>query len=257
MRAFVFTMLLLACDPEDVGVRLPQGGVDAVVPLEIRNDLWSFTDPRLGGRAPGSSGAKRVARALAERFQVAHLEPGFGESYQHDLGPRRGTMVCGRRPGGGAGAIAVVALDPGVGVLSAVPIAALTGLAKASDGQETLSRTYVFCLLPEAGGLDGYLAHPPHPLSTTVRMVILGSLSGESLRTAPGPDLSGLPSEIWHTGPLAATLGDDMGRLDFESIATQVRAVYLRLEGREAAPAEPAEPAEPAAPAEPAVTTEP
>jgi len=59
--------------------------------------------------------------------------------------------------------------------------------------------------------------------------VILGSLTGEALRVAPGPGISGIQSEVWHTGPIASGLGDEMGRLDFEALATQVRGVHLRL----------------------------
>jgi hypothetical protein len=226
---FILPLLILACDPEDVGVRLPQGGADAVQATDLRRDLWTFTDPRIGGRAPGSSGARRVAAAVEKRFVQAHLSPAFGEIFRHDLGSNRGEMICGLRSGGGGGAVAVVALDPGIGVLSAVPIAGLMGVVKASDGPDERTHSTIFCLLPESGGLDGYVAHPPHPLDATSKVVILGSLTGEALQVAPGPGISGIQSEVWHTGPIAPALGDDMGRVDFEALATQVRGVHLRL----------------------------
>jgi len=224
-------LLLLSCDAEDVGVRLPQGGTDAVQAADLRRDLWTFTDPRIGGRAPGSSGARRVAQAVEKRFEQAHLTPAFGTAYHRDLGENKGSMVCGLKAGGGGGGggVAVVALDPGIGALSAVPIAGLTGLAKAFDGPEAPASTHIFCLLPESGGLDGYVSSPPHPLSSTSSMVILGSLTGQDFQSVPGPEIAGIRSEVWHTGPLSSVLGDDMGRVDFEALATQVRAVYLRL----------------------------
>jgi len=225
----ILPLLMFACDPEDVGVRLPQGGAEAVQSTDLRRDLWTFTDPRIGGRAPGSSGARRVAAAVEKRFVQAHLSPAFGEVFRYDLGPSRGEMVCGIRSGGGRGAVAVVALDPGIGVLSAVPIAGLLGVVKASEGPDQRAHSTIFCLLPESGGLDGYVAHPPHPLDGTSKVVILGSLTGEALRVAPGPGISGIQSEVWHTGPIASGLGDEMGRLDFEALATQVRGVHLRL----------------------------
>lgn len=222
-------LLMLACDPADVGVVLPQGGPDAVTADDLRRDLWTYTDPRIGGRAPGSSGARRVAQAVAQQFQRAHLRPAFGDGYQKDLGAEHGELVCGVRPGGGAGAVAVVALDPGVGVMSAVPIAGLVALTRAFDGVDSLDRTFIFCLLPESGGLDGYVAHPPHPLSTTSQLVILGSLTGQVHQRSAGPSLAGISSEIWHTGPLAPELADDMGRLDYEAVVTQVRTVFSKL----------------------------
>jgi hypothetical protein len=226
---FILPLLLLACDPEDVGVHLPQGGAEAVLPEDLRRDLWTFTDPRIGGRAPGTSGARRVALAIEKGFSQAHLEPAFSDAYRHDLGEGRGEMVCGTRGGGGGGAVVVVALDPGIGVLSAVPISGLMGVVRAFDAPKPLARPHIFCLLPESGGLDGYLSHPPHPPSTTSKVIILGSLTGQELQASPGPELAGIRSEIWHTGPLDSSLGDDMGRLDYEALAARVRAVYLRL----------------------------
>ena len=44
--------------------------------------------------------------------------------------------------------------------------------------------------------------------------------------------MAGISSEIWHTGPLAAELGDDMGRLDYEVVASQVRTVFNKLTER-------------------------
>jgi hypothetical protein len=227
MRALL-PLLLLSCDAEDLGVRLPQGGTDAVDAAEIRQVLWTLTDPRLGGRAPGSSGARRSAEAIAERLEAAHLRPGFAEGYRKDLGMDRGEMVCGVAPGDGGGAQVVLALDPGVGSLSAVPIAGLTALASAFDGPE-LAAPHVFCVLPEAGGLDGYAQHPPHPLSRTAGVAILGSLTGTQLQRAPGPEIVGLRTEILHTGPLSKDLGQDMSTVDVAQVATQVRAVYLQL----------------------------
>ncbi len=233
LSTVLLTLSLLACDAATVGVRLPQGGPDAVQPDELHRLLWTLTDPRLGGRVPGSSGASRVAAEVAKRFQKLHLEPAFGESFRHDLGPARGELVCGIRPGGGQGAVTVAALDPGIGILSAVPIAGLIGLVKAFDGPEERDRAYAFCLLPEAGGLEGYLTWPPTPVDQTARFYILGSLTGPELQASPGPDLAGIHTKILHTGPLASSMGDDMGKVDFEALAVQVKTAYSTVsEGR-------------------------
>jgi len=222
-------LLLLACDAAELGVQLPQGGTDAIQVDDLQRDLWTLTDPRLGGRAPGSSGARRVAQAVGKRFRHAHLTPAFGDSYRYDLGVDRGEMVCGIRPGSSEGALAIVALDPGIGTLSAVPVAGLLGLAQAFDGTANRSRPVIMCLLPESGGLNGYAQHPPHPLVDTSRFVILGSLTGGNLRTDAGPEIVGLRSQIMHTGPIAADLGDDMGKVDFGRLSAQVRTAYLTL----------------------------
>ncbi len=226
---FFFLMFLFACDVEDVGVQLPQGGVDAVTASDLRHNLWSLTDPRLGGRVPGSSGAKRVGQHIRRQMQKSHLEPGFGEVFLRDLGPERGEIACGVRPGGGSGAQVVVALDPGVGTLSAVPIAGLLSLAQAFDGPDKEKQSFVFCVLPESGGLKSYVAEPPHPLDQTAAFTIIGSLTGDALQAAPGPEIAAIRSTVLHTGPIASKLGDDMGAMDFDALATQVRAVYLRL----------------------------
>ncbi len=219
-------LLLLGCDAQTLGVSLPQGGEDAIHASFLRRSMWTLTDPRIGGRPPGSSGAQRVAMEVAKGFEKAHLAPGFGESYRHDLGAEQGEMVCGVRPGGGAGAIAVLALDPGIGALSAVPIVGLLGLVKAFDGPEERDQTYVFCVLPEAGGLDGYVADAPHPVSHTARLYILGSLTGTELQETPGATVAGIQSTVLHTGPLSRDLGDEMGKVDFEGLTSQVRAAY-------------------------------
>ena len=131
-RAWVLAGVMMAtggCDADTLGIHVPRGGRAMLEPTVFKRDLWRVTDPRIGGRVPGSSGARRVAQYIAERLEFYGLKPVFGGEYRRDLGRNVGEMVCGVRRGSGEDAV-VVAADEAV-VVKGLQVAAVVAVALA------------------------------------------------------------------------------------------------------------------------------
>ncbi len=219
----------VSCDAEKLGVRVPRGGTDTIDSMTIKRDLWKMTDPRIGGRAPGSSGARRVSQFIADRFEKNGLEPAFDGQYRFDLGKLTGEMVCGVRRGAWDQAILLAALDPGIGTLSAVPVAGLINLSAAFDTREAPMHTMVFCVLPEAGGFTGFPSRSPIPVAQLLEAFLVGTLTGSAIDSSPGPIIGPIQSQLLHSGPLSPVLSDDIGQLDYDTIRARVADIYLRV----------------------------
>jgi len=219
----------LACDAEKLGVQVPRGGTETIDAVTLKRDLWKMTDPRIGGRVPGSSGARRVSQYIADRFKSNGLEPAFDGRYRFDLGKNTGEMVCGIRRGAWDQAILLAALDPGIGTLSAVPVSGLINLSAAFDTREAPMHSMVFCVLPEAGGFTGFPSRSPVPVGQLLDAFLIGTLTGGELDTTPGPLIGPIQSKLLHSGPLSPELSDDIGQLQYETIRARVADIYLRV----------------------------
>jgi len=220
---------MLSCNAEDVGVRVPRGGPEMVDSATIKHDLWRITDPRIGGRVPGSSGARRVSQFIAERFESNGLAPAFDDGFRHDLGNAAGEMVCGMRKGAWDQAVLVVALDPGIGTLSAIPVAGLISLSAAFVAPEAPMHSIYFCVLPEAGGFSGFPTRSPVPSGQLLDAFLIGTLTGKTLATSPGPLIGPIRSQLLQSGPLAEDLPNDIGQLNYGKIRARVVDVYSRV----------------------------
>ena len=231
MRLALLLLVLLgvACDAEMLGVRIPSGGANTIDPMTIKRDLWKMTDPRIGGRAPGSSGSRRVSQYIATRFKRNGLEPAFDDQYRFDLGKLTGEMVCGVRKGAWDQAILVAALDPGIGTLSAVPVAGLINLSAAFDTREAPMHSMVFCVLPEAGGFTGFPSRSPVPVGQLLDAFLMGTLTGTDLDSSAGPKIGPIRSHLLHSGPLSPEQSDDIGQLDYDTIRARVADIYSRV----------------------------
>ena len=226
------TMLLAGgCDAGDLGVDVPQGGTAVLRSEVIKRDLWKMTDPRVGGRVPGSSGARRVAKYIAMRFSKSGLKPAFEDSYRRDLGSNVGEVVCGVRRGSGEQAVMVAALDPGIGTVSAIPIAGLLSLASTFDAPIAPMHSLYFCVIPEAGGLKGFATRGPVPYERVLESFTLGTLTGPSLSVDLVPRLGPVRSRLLHSGPLASGISDDIGQLDYQTILDRIGDIYFRVSG--------------------------
>jgi len=227
----VFGLLLsmVSCDAETLGIHVPRGGRDMLHPSVFKRDLWRMTDPRIGGRVPGSSGARRVAKYIAERLESQNLKPVFEGSYRRDLGKNVGEMVCGVRQGSGEDALVVAALDPGIGTLSAIPIAGILSLAATFDAPDAPMHSIYLCVLPEAGGLTRLATRGPVNYQRVLETFIIGTLSGATLKEEAGPALGPVQSVLLHTGPLAIDMTDDIGQLDYRMLTGSVGDVYSRV----------------------------
>ena len=220
---------LVGCDAETLGIHVPRGGRAMLHPSVFKRDLWRMTDPRIGGRVPGSSGARRVASYIADRFESHDLKPVFDGTYRRDLGKNVGEMVCGARQGSGEDAIVVAALDPGIGTLSAIPIAGVLSLVATFDAPEAPMHSIYFCVVPEAGGLTRLATRGPVDYQRGLETFIIGTLSGSSLTEEAGPALGPVQSILLHTGPLAIDMSDDIGQLDYRKLTSAVGEVYSRV----------------------------
>ena len=234
MRWWLNPLLLLVassmgCDAQRLGVHVPRGGPAMLHPGVFKRDLWRMTDPRIGGRVPGSSGARRVAQFIAERFESHDFKPVFEGKYRQDLGKNVGEMVCGVRRGSGEDAVVVAALDPGIGTLSAIPIAGMLSLAGSLDAQDAPMHSIYLCVLPEAGGLSRVTTRGPVDYQRVLETFILGTLTGPKLMEEPGPALGPVQSILLHTGPLAVDMPDDIGQLDYPKLIDSVGDVYSRV----------------------------
>jgi hypothetical protein len=218
-----------ACDAEMLGVRVSKGGAATIDSKTIKRDLWKMTDPRIGGRAPGSSGARRVSQYIADRFESTGLEPAFDGKFRFDMGKLTGEMVCGVRKGAWDQAILLAALDPGIGTLSAVPVAGLLNLASAFHTREAPMYSMVFCVLPEAGGFTGFPSRSPIEVGQLLDAFLMGTLTGASLDSTPGPLIGPIQSQLLHSGPLSPVLSDDIGQLEYDTIRARVADIYLRV----------------------------
>jgi hypothetical protein len=224
---FLFPMLvLIGCDAERLGVAVPRGGPEMIEPSQIKRDLWKMTDPRIGGRVPGSSGSRVVARYLAERMEAAGLAPGFGDTYRKDLGSRVGEMICGVHRGSGDQAVLVATLDPGIGTLSALPAAGLLSLAGTFEMPQAPMHSLYFCSIPEAGGLTGFPGRSPVPVSAMLDVFMVGTLTGPQLLDEAGPKVGHVQSRLLHSGPLSEHTSDQLGELDYRTIGDRVADIY-------------------------------
>ena len=229
MLAYVSALLLVGCQAEKLGVYVPRGGSEALEPVKFRRDLWRMTDPRIGGRAPGSSGARRVAKYIATRFESNGLKPVFGDQYRRDLGRNVGEMICGVRQGSGEQAVVVVAMDPGIGILSAIPVAGLLSLAATFDAPTAPMHSIYFCVLPAAGGLTGFATRGPVAYQKVLESFTLGTLTGERLLDETGPALGPVQSKLLHSGQLPVDMSEDIGLLDYQTIIGRLGDVYSRV----------------------------
>ena len=222
---------LVGCEADRLGVSVPQGGADAIKAEQIKRDLWKMTDPRIGGRIPGTSGARLVARYRAERMEAGGLEPGFGDSYRRDLGKQVGEMVCGVRRGSGDQAILIITLDPGIGTLSVVPSAGLLSLIGTVQRPQAPMHSLYFCSIPEAGALTGFTGRSPVPISSVLEVFLLGTLTGDRLLDEPGPKVGHVQSRLLHSGPLGEGVSDRIGELDYATIRERVADAYSVVSG--------------------------
>ncbi len=232
-RLALALLALPGCAADQVGVVLPRGGVQAIESADLRWDLWRITDPRLGGRAPGSSGARRIAKRISSRLAEAGFGPGWLNGHQRQQTTGEVGPICGQKEGVTDEVIVVAALDPGIGTLSAVPIAGLLGLSRAFDAPSPSTHTMVFCVLPEAGGIANYARDPVAPLSATRAFFVVGSLTGKKLLVEEGVQVAGFEPILLHTGPISARIGDDMGRVRFSAVEARTRVAYLALSAAE------------------------
>ena len=226
---FLLVAGLMGCQADKVGVAVPRGGTAVLETAVIKHDLWKMTDPRIGGRAPGSSGAHRVAQYIAERFQRNGLEPVFDAGYRQDLGGSAGEMICGVRKGAWDQAILVAALDPGIGTLSAVPVAGLISLTETFVSPEAPMHSLYFCVLPEAGGFAGFPKRSPIPSGQLLDVFLIGTLTGDSLSSSSGPLIGPVQSKLLHSGPLPQDMPSDIGQLNYSIIRDRVSDIYLRV----------------------------
>ena len=217
---------LFGCDADRLGVSVSQGGPGAIKAEQIKRDLWKMTDPRIGGRIPGTSGARLVARYRAERMEAGGLEPAFGDSYRRDLGKQVGEMVCGVRRGSGDQAVLIITLDPGIGTLSVVPSAGLLSLVEAVQRPQAPMHSLYFCSIPEAGALTGFTGRSPVPISSVLEVFLLGTLTGDQLQDEPGPKVGHVQSRLLHSGPLGEGVSDRIGELDYTTIRERIADVY-------------------------------
>jgi hypothetical protein len=170
-----------------------------------------------------------VSQYIADRFKDNGLEPAFDGKYRFDLGKLTGEMVCGVRKGAWDQAILVAALDPGIGTLSAVPVAGLINLSSAFHAPEAPMHSMVFCVLPEAGGFTGFPSRSPVPVGQLLDAFLMGTLTGSTLDSRPGPLIGPIQSHLLHTGPLSSGLSDDIGQLDYDIIQARVADIYSRV----------------------------
>ena len=198
-------------------------------PWTVKRDLWRLTDPRIGGRAPGSSGARRVAQYIADRFEANGLKPGFSGSFRQDLGQNIGEMICGVRQGSGDQAVVVIAMDPGIGILSALPVAGLISLASTFDAPDAPMHSMHFCVLPAAGGLTGFATRGPVAYQYVLESFTIGTLTGGRLQDEAGPALGPVRSVLLHSGPLPADMSEDIGQLDYDMVIGRLNEIYSRL----------------------------
>ena len=229
LKAHWLLLLALACDAESLGVEVPRGGPDAMEPATIKRDLWRMTDPRIGGRVPGSSGARRVSQYVAERFQRIGLQPAFKNGYRHDLGSMTGEMVCGVRRGAWDQAILISALDPGIGTLSAIPVAGLISLSSGFVSPDAPMHSLYFCVLPEAGGFAGFPARSPIPSGQLLDAFLIGTLTGDALDESSGPVIGPIQSHLLHSGPLPSDVSQDLGQLNYQKIRARLADIHSRV----------------------------
>ena len=225
----LFAILLLGCQAERLGVSVPRGGVEVLDTKQLKSDLWKMTDPRLGGRAPGSSGARRVAKYISERFASNGLQPAFGDGYRLDMGQQTGEMICGVRKGAWDQAVLVAALDPGIGTLSAIPLSGLINLTETFLTPDAPMYSMYFCVLPEAGGFAGFPARSPIPAGQLLDAFLIGTLTGDALSDSPGPLIGPIQSTLLHSGPLPTNMHNDIGQLNYTRIRDRVAEVYSRV----------------------------
>ena len=229
MRRYLLVAALVGCQAEKLGVSVPRGGAEVLDSALIKHDLWKMTDPRMGGRAPGSSGARRVAQYIAERFERNGLQPVFGDGYRLDLGGSSGEMICGVRKGAWDQAILVAALDPGIGTLSAIPVAGLIGLTETFVAPDAPMHSMYFCVLPEAGGFTGFPTRSPIPSGQLLDAFLIGTLTGDVLSSSSGPLIGPVQSKLLHSGPLSQDIPNDIGQLNYKAIRERVSDVYARV----------------------------
>jgi len=225
IRLFLVAMMA-GCDAERLSVAVPRGGVEAIQYAQIKRDLWKMTDPRIGGRVPGSSGSRIVARYLAERMEMAGMDPGFPDGYRKDLGRQVGEMVCGVHRGSGDQAVLIVTMDPGIGTLSAVPAAGLLSLAATFETPQAPMHSLYFCSIPEAGGLTGFPARSPVPVSAILEVFMVGTLTGSKIVDDPGPKVGHVQSHHLHSGPIDAAVSERVGELNYRIIRDRIADVY-------------------------------
>ncbi len=227
--ALLVGVVVAGCKAEKLGVFVPRGGGDALQPWTVKRDLWRMTDPRIGGRAPGSSGSRRVAQYIADRFESNGLKPVFDGSFRQDLGNNVGEMICGVRQGSGEQAVVVVAMDPGIGILSAIPVAGIISLTATFDAPEAPMHSIYFCVLPAAGGLTGFATKGPVAYQRVLESFTIGTLTGSRIMTESGPTLGPVRTVLLHSGPLPTKMSEDIGQLDYGLVIGRLADVYSRV----------------------------
>ena len=226
MTAWWLLIGAMACDAERLGVQVPRGGPGVLQADAIKRDVWKMTDPRIGGRVPGSSGARHVAAHIATRMQENGLSPGFDGLYRRDLGRDVGEMVCGVQRGSGDQAVLIASLDPGIGTLSVVPAAGLISLSKTVQRPQAPMHSMYFCSIPEASGLSGLPARGPVPIASILEVFLIGTLTGPELANDPGPKVGHVQSRLLHSGALSAEVSDRIGEIDYDRIRDRTADVY-------------------------------
>ncbi len=218
MIAGLLVALGVACDAERLGVDIPRGGPDVLSAPHIKRDVWRLTDPRIGGRVPGSSGARHVAKYTAFRMKDSGLDPAFDSGYRVDLGADVGEMVCGVHRGSGDQAILIASLDPGVGTLSVLPTVGLMSLASTFQHPQAPMHSLYFCSIPESSGLSGLPLRSPVALASLLEVFLVGTLTGPRLVEGAGPKVGHVRSRLLHSGALSSDISDRVGELDYEVI---------------------------------------
>ena len=226
MIAVIVVAFGLGCDAERLGVEIPRGGPEVLSGSDIKRDVWRMTDPRIGGRVPGSSGARHVAKHTASRMKEGGLDPAFDSGYRSDLGADVGEMVCGVRRGSGDQAILIASLDPGVGTLSVLPTAGLLSLAPAFQRPQAPMHSLYFCTLPESSGLSGLPLRSPVALASILEVFLIGTLTGPQLLESEGPTVGHVRSRLLHSGELSPDVSDRVGELDYDRIRARLADAY-------------------------------
>ena len=226
MMGLWLLVALVGCDAERLGVRVPRGGPEALRAEAIKRDVWKMTDPRIGGRVPGSSGARHVATHIATRMRQNGLAPVFDGRYRRDLGRDVGEMVCGVQRGSGDQAVLIASLDPGIGTLSVVPAAGLISLAKTVQRPQAPMHSLYFCSIPEASGLSGLPMRSPVPIASILEVFLIGTLTGPELANDPGPKVGHVQSRLLHSGALSAEVSDRIGEINYDLIRDRIADVY-------------------------------
>lgn len=227
LRAVSVAGALLGCRADRLGVHLPPTGVEAVNLEDLQRDVFALGGPQALARGAGQPGAASAASWVQDRLSQMSLVPAYGRAWSQPLGDGR-ALVCGQRDGQSDDAIAILALDDGVGAAyGAVPVTMVIALAKTFTGSQKPAHTLIFCSVPMPGGLDVYEKTPPVPLERTVGVYTIGPFGDGQLRTAVGEPLGPAPRVSLTTARVPPPGAEDRAEsVDFRRLLDRVRQTH-------------------------------